>query len=111
MFEKTLQGAIQVVRCNAPINVDSVEKFDETFADLLRHGQPMIVFDMSGVPLIDGAGLEALLSMQEQFCRRGGDLKISGLNPLCSDILRITQVEKHFSIFEKLIDALGSFSK
>ena len=111
MFEKNIQGAVHVVSCSEPLNSDAIADFHETFSESLTCGQPMTVFDMSGVPLIDSQGLEALLDMQERYCRRGGDLKLSGLNPLCTDIMHVTQVGQRLSIFEKLIDAVGSFTK
>ena len=111
MFEASLQGAVRVVRGTSALNVDSLEKFEETLSGLLRGGQPMTVLDMTGIPLVDSRGLEALLDMQVRFCRRGGDLKLSGLNPLCADILHVTRVDRHFSVFDKLIDAVGSFTK
>ncbi|MEC9094178.1 MAG: STAS domain-containing protein [Planctomycetota bacterium] len=111
MFEKNLQGAVQVVSCGSPLNSEAIADFNQTFSELLACGQPMTVFDMSGVPLLDSQGLEALLDMQERYSRRGVDLKLSGLNPLCTDIVHVTQVDQRLSIFDKLIDALGSFAK
>lgn len=111
MFESSLQGAIQVIRSTSPLNADSVEEFENTFEGILGNGQPLTVFDMSSVPLVDSRGLESMLDMQEKFCRRGGDLKLSGLNPLCKDIMHVTQIEQHFSIYDKVIDAVGSFAK
>ena len=67
MFEASLQGAVQVVRGTSALNVDSLENFEETLSDLLRGGQPMTVFDMTGIPLIDSRGLEALLICKSVF--------------------------------------------
>ena len=111
MFDTSMQGAVQVVSCSSPLNSENFEEFEELFSGLLSEGQPMTVFDMSAVPLMDSQGLETLLLIQEKYCRRGGDLKLSGLTPLCSDIMHVTGIGRHFSIFDKLIDALGSFTR
>lgn len=111
MFEITMQGAIHIVKPNGPLNVEATENLAETFDRILSTGQPKTVLDMSGVPLLDSAGMESLLDVQEKFMRRGGELKLSGLNPLCTDIMHVTKVEQHFSIFGKVLDAVGSFAR
>lgn len=111
MFDRSMQGAVHVVRGKIPLNAEAVESFKKSFSELLAAGQPMVVFDMTEIPLIDSVGLEAMLDIQDQFCRFGGNLKLATPNPLCKDILHATSVDEYFGIYERLIDAVGSFSK
>ena len=111
MFETTTQGAVSIISGDSPLKEDFLLEFMESFEDLLTIGQPMSVLDMSGISLIDREGLEMLMDLQDKFYRRGGCLKLAAANPLCSDILRVTNVEERFEVFDRLIDAVGSFVK
>jgi anti-anti-sigma factor len=66
---------------------------------------------MEKVPLVDSAGLELLLDYREKFQQVGGVLKLSGMNPLCEDILSITGVGAGFEVFRESLSALGSFAR
>ena len=111
MFEQSLYGAVNVIRCEDAVVEATVEQLGELAESLLVNGQPLTVFDMSKTPLIDSAGLEALLDIKDAFEGRGGKLKLANPLPLCSDILEISGVGKQFEIFERVPDAVGSFSR
>jgi anti-anti-sigma regulatory factor len=66
--------------------------------------------DLSDTPLIDGSGLEWILTVDELCCRRGGCLRLCNVGELCQDILRITAVGASVQQFDDLTIALGSFA-
>ena len=111
MFERSTQGAVSVISTRDPLSGPVVEELREISNELLVAGQPMLVFDMSEMPLISGTGLELLLDMKQSFLRRGGNLKIAAPNSLCRDVFRITGVADHFEIHGGLNEAVGSFVK
>ena len=69
----------------------------------------MVVLNLKETPLIDSAGLEALLDVQERLQERGGQVKLASANPLCREILRITGVAEHFETYPDVKGAVGSF--
>ena len=73
-------------------------------------GQPRVVLDLQHVPLIDSAGLEALLDSRDECVRRAGTMHLATPNRLCRDILRVTGLDHQFSIFDDVISAVGSFA-
>jgi anti-anti-sigma regulatory factor len=77
---------------------------------MLSGGVPYIVIDLSETPLIDSAGLEWVLALDETCCRRGGCVRICNAGELCRDILRITAVGSTVQQFDDLTVALGSFA-
>ena len=85
-----------------------VERYSKP-RNVLEDGQPHVVFDMQGVPLVDSRGLELLLQMHDAYKRLGGDLKLASVNPLCAEILKITGVGPHFEIYRDTGAAVGSF--
>jgi anti-anti-sigma factor len=109
MFERTRQGAVDVVSGDDPVNADHVPRVLPLLEQCGAHGQPRVVFDLGRVPLIDSAGLEMLLDVQEDFQRRGGALKLAVGNALCREILSVTGVGGHFEIFPEATSAVGSF--
>ena len=109
MFEQSGHGAVDVIVGEAPINVDNVQTLARILDSCVTRGQPHIVLDLSGVALFDSAGLELLLTVQENCQRRGGAMKLAGTNPLCSEILSVTGVGDHFNCYQNSTEAVGSF--
>jgi anti-anti-sigma factor len=109
MFSITSQGAVDVVKPLAPLNQENAQELLETIHSGLAEGQPMVVLDMSDVPLIDNAGLESLLDTQQSLQLRGGVMKLAAIPQLCQEILRITSVDQHFEKHPDVKTAVGSF--
>ena len=103
-------GAVTTVHLTGPLRGDSINDWDQSLRSMLLGGLPYVVVDLSETPLIDGAGLEWLLDLDEFCCRRGGCVRICGAGDLCRDILRITAVGSSVQQFEDLTTALGSFA-
>jgi|SRR6056297_2207687 len=103
-------GAVSVIRPTTPLRADTIGPLQEQLAPMLSGGIPSIVVDLSETPLIDGAGLEWMLWLDETCCRRGGCVRLCSPNELCRDILRITTVGSTVEQFDDLTLALGSFA-
>ncbi len=103
-------GAVTVLRPAGPLRAEAIEGLDNQIASMPPGGVPYIVIDLSETPLIDGAGLEWILELDESSCRRGGCVRICSVGELCRDILRITSVGSSVQQFDDLTAALGSFS-
>ncbi len=103
-------GAVTVLRPNGPLRADVIDSIRQQLQPKLSGGVPYVVIDMSETPLIDGAGLEWILDLDETCCRRGGCLRLCNVGELCQDILRITAVGASIQQFDELTLALGSFA-
>jgi len=109
MFTRTRQGSVDVVSGDDPLSADYVPRVVRLLQECGAQGQPRAVLDLDRVPLIDSAGLEMLLDVQEDFQRRGGTLKLAARSPLCREILSVTGVGGHFEVFSEAASAVGSF--
>ena len=109
MFERSKQGAVDLITGNEPLNVEHVDAVSQLLSQVAGQGQPRVVFDLEQVPLIDSAGLELLVDVQERFRRRGGALKLAVRNTLCREILNVTGVSRQFEIYPEVASAVGSF--
>jgi len=103
-------GAVTVLRPTGPLRTEAIESLDDELQPMLRGGVPYLVIDLSETPLIDSAGLEWILGLDETCCRRGGCVRICSAGELCRDILRITAVGSSVQQFDDLTVTLGSFA-
>ena len=83
----------------------------ETVRSGLNGGQPIVVLNMSDVPLMDSAGLEALMDVRDTVLLKGGAVKLAGLTQLCEEVLRVTGVGGHFDCYPQVKSAVGSFAQ
>ena len=109
MYQRNIQGAVHIVSGDDPLNLEHVKEVKQLLEACMDRGQPRAVLDLERVPLIDSAGLELLLDMNEEFARRGGSLKLATENPLCKEILSLTGVGRHFEIYSETAGAVSSF--
>lgn len=109
MFRRSRQGAVSIIAGSSALNGESAEYLTNAMEQCCGEGPPRIVLDMSEIPLIDSAGLESLLTIQESIEARSGMIKLAGPNALCRDILSVTGVSNHFEIHREVKAAVGSF--
>lgn len=111
MFHHKRQGTVDVISVKGPFNVDVIDEVKTFVEPWLHRGIPKIVLDLEGVQLIDSAGLEFLLELQERCLQKSGELQIAGAAGLCRDALCITGVADRFESFTDATSAVGSFSR
>ncbi len=104
------QGTVSVIRLDGLMTVDDLESTSETLLARSRTGQPRMLIDMSGVPLMDSAAMELLLDLQDGCSQRGGVVKLVGLSVLCREVMEVTGLLRQFELFDNQITALGSFA-
>ncbi len=109
MFQIESQGAVELITPSEALNHENAESLLEMIANQSFSGQPMVVLDLSNVPLVDSAGLEALLDVQQNLREASGTLKLAGLTPLCTDVFRITGLSERFEIYADTKQAVRSF--
>jgi anti-anti-sigma factor len=111
MFHRANQGAVAVVSGAAPLNEETVAEVRTLLQPCLSCGQPMAVLNLESVSLLDSAALELLAEAHDAFAARGGALKLAAPNPLCRDILHLTELDLRFEIYPEMRSAVGSFLK
>jgi anti-anti-sigma factor len=109
MFQQKCQGAVDVISGGDRIAGEQVAELSAAFDKLLERGQPLVVLDLQGVAVIDSAGLELLLEVQEKCQRMGGALKLAGMGALCREVLKATGVGARFEMFRDSGGAVRSF--
>ncbi len=111
MIPTETQGAVDVLRIDGTLNAEKSAELADALAQVIQAGAPLVVCDMTAVPLIDSDGLEGLLDAQEEIAMRGGAMKLTGTVPLVSDILRLSGVGDRFEMFETSSAGIRSFAR
>jgi len=109
MFESSRIGAVSIIRGDEPLNVHTLDQMAALIDECLVSGQPRVVLDLEDMPLIDSAGIALLLDYQDRCSDRGGVMKLAAPNPLCRDILTVTEVLPRFEVLQDCLSAVGSF--
>jgi anti-sigma B factor antagonist len=74
-------------------------------------GTPKIVVNLSGVDYIDSGGLGILVGLLVTARNRGGELKLVSPRKRVKDVLRRTNLDTIFGVYENNDEAVAAFHK
>ncbi len=78
------------------------------FILLCRGPIKSLIVDLSSVEFCDSSGLSALLIAERQMRQNGGVIKLAGLHKKVLSLLKISQLDKVFPIFDSVAKAAKS---
>lgn len=107
--KKTKIGVISYIEPENPIANGGVQELKSIIEDCFKENEFKIVINFHSVPYIDSEGLEVLLEILKEVRKRGGSIKISDPNPVCSDIFAATRFNTIFEIYSGADSAGRSF--
>ena len=81
-------------------------KLAEILAD---HANKKIIFDLSGITILDSTGIGILVVSQGKIAKAGGKLRIAGATGFVEDTLKLTSVDKLIQLFPTTAEAAASF--
>jgi len=111
MYQCKRSGTVATISSSQSLGCENQADFLKSVESCFGNGQPRIVVDLGSVPLMDSAGLEALLEARNRCSKLGGSIVLARPNALCRDILRINEVDRELNVFEDIVNAMGSFAK
>ena len=77
---------VRVAFLTGPLFFAATGQFNEAFADLKE--THALILSMRGVPLIDTAGIEAILRLHERLGKQGGTLMFAGIHDNVSSVIK-----------------------
>jgi anti-sigma B factor antagonist len=93
---------IHILRMNGPLTLPNLFGFQsQVRADESR----MLLLDFTGVPLIDSAGIGALVGAYVTRQKDGRGLRLVGVNQRIHQALEVTRVENFFHFFGTVAEA------
>jgi anti-anti-sigma factor len=93
---------------DAPARLDS-SNAGPLKAEFLILAQPdveTLIVDLSEVTYVDSAGLSALLLAERQQSAHGGDVRLVGASETVQSLLRLTQLDRVFSLYRTVEEAM-----
>jgi anti-anti-sigma factor len=78
-------------------------------AEILGENAKKIIFDISGITLVDSTGIGILVVCQGKIAKAGGKLRIAGATGFVDDTLKLTNVDKILHLFPTIADAAAGF--
>ncbi len=75
------------------------------FILLCRPSLKSLIIDLTAVEFCDSSGLSALLIANRQMRQHGGEIKLVGVHKKVLSLLKISQLDKVFPIFDSVAKA------
>ena len=109
--EREIAGDVFILRCNGRIVYgDECAVLRERIVSMLA-GTPKFIINLKGVDYIDSEGLGMLVGLLVSARNRGGELKLASPHKRVRDLLRRTNLDAVFSVYENNYDAVAAFGK
>ncbi len=89
--------------------INEVDQFAvrDRIQKLAAQGKTQLVVDLTSVKYINSCGLGSLVCGLTTVRKAGGDLRLVGVGPDVSEVLRITKLDTIFQIHETVSEALA----
>jgi len=107
---KQIPPDIEVLEMNGRIILGNTSREVELkLGEILAAQAKKIIFDLSGVTMLDSTGIGILVVCQGKINKAGGRLRIAGASGFVEDTLKITSVDKILELFPSVSEATVGF--
>ncbi|MCD6380029.1 anti-sigma factor antagonist [bacterium] len=103
-------GEITILELQGIIDTVSSLELREAFDRILGKGTSKIIADMSGVEYVSSAGWGVFASRIDGMRKKGGDLKIFGMDPDVNRIFKLLEFDDLMHSFNILAEAVEDFN-
>ncbi|MEM7227344.1 MAG: STAS domain-containing protein [Planctomycetota bacterium] len=100
--------AVTVLTLSGEFNTDQADGFRRKCQDRFRAGIRDIVLDVTHLELIDSAGLELFMWLQDEAATNLGQLRLVQPGETIRKILEITRLDKRFDVHDSIESAARS---
>jgi len=104
------QGSATVLALSGHIATVESQLVSENLERLVSDEVAKIVVDMKNVDLITSDGLGALIRARKSSSEAGGRLVLAGVHGNILDIFRMTRLDKIFSLYDTVDEAVAAVS-
>ncbi len=95
-----------ILRPNGQVDADSAPSLKALLKQLVDEGARLLIVDLDQVDFIDSSGLSALVSGLKAVRQRGGTLNLCRAHTQALTSLRLTMLDRVFSIYPTVEEAL-----
>jgi anti-sigma B factor antagonist len=98
LVESRESGGWTIVEPKGEIDLYTAPRLKDQLSALAEQGRPQIVVDLQGVEFLDSTGLGVLIGSLRRCREREGDLVLAGARDTVEKVLRVTGLDKVFTI-------------
>ncbi len=104
-------GSVAVIHVRSSLQEECIAECEKALEEALGNSRQQLVINLNECPLISSSGLEFIVDAQNECLRRGGKLIVAEPQSLCAEILTITGVDQHVSVYRDMRTALTDFAR
>jgi anti-sigma B factor antagonist len=86
------------VQCPEGLTLATAQSLRPQLQQHVNDGAREVVIDLSGCSVVDSSGLGLLVATHNSLAQVGGRLVVSGVSTEILNLLRITRLDKHFTV-------------
>jgi anti-sigma B factor antagonist len=109
-IEESMRDDVVLLALGGRLTYRESDRLFDRVKALGAAGRLKVVLDLRHVSHVDSAGLGAIAGGYTSLTKQGGTLKLLNPNQRALDLLLMTQLNTLFEVFDKVQDALASFS-
>ncbi len=88
-----------------------IQQIGHEIDDLIQeHEQPKLLLSFSNVDHLSSAALGTLITIHQKVKEKGGQLRLSDIDPQIHEVFIITKLDKLFEIHDDVDGAMSSFA-
>ena len=107
---KSSQGDFSILKLQGRFDAHEVAPVREWVKEQISQGKTRLVVDLGEVNFVDSSALSVLVQGLKNSRENGGDLAICSLQQAVRVIFELTRLDKAFSIYPTLAEAVESKS-
>ena len=102
-------GGATVVSLGGDVDMHRASELRDALTKIVAPRPPQLVLDLSEVKFLDSTGLGTLVYFLKEVGGYDGKMLLANLNENVRNVLEITRLEKVFSVFPSVEEAIRSF--
>ncbi len=105
-MEIRVDGKYLIVALSGELDVESSQKMKNDVRKKISSETSNIVIDLTNVNYVDSSGLGTLIALQKDARFNGGSLCIVGASQQIKRVMKMTNLDKLFQLYDKLDEVI-----
>lgn len=99
--EDSKKAIREVVALGASVSAANLDKYRETFRNLLDSGVRELVLDCSQLEVVDSMGIGLLVATHNSLSKADGQLVLTETNESIYKLMSVMRLNRHFTVEKK----------
>jgi len=108
-FFHELEKDVLILKADGGLNADTARHFVAELERIIDGGARKIIIDCESLEYISSYGLAVLIRLHKKLAQHGGDVRLASVKGVVVKILRVTRLDRFFSIYPDTNQARLSF--